>query len=288
MRYEHQDRTAAPIGGGYEFKIRGRAEQSPPMSRSQKKRKRASDDNSWRQLEGGRLDSLHTDTGLGREQSDSRTTASAVSVKRAKLLEHATTTIAGPSSTNAAAPSSVVAAPRPHSNKRQQDKEDSGDKERGQPANSKVSRQVILLERAQQSAAEYPPLANEPAWQSLGKETDKRRRQEAAFVYRHLRRSQCPKALSYKEWCKRVHREMERLGLQDVSEKRNLVEEVGGKGIPMEEKVLVAEKVPVADEAKHEEDGFDIDIYGDEETRVKYEPLIRSQVGRRREIDVRC
>jgi len=293
MRCERQDRTGAPGGGDHEFKIRGQAEQPPPMSRAQKKRKRTSDNNNWRRPEGRRFDSPHTDTGLNREQSGSRTD-SAASVKRAKLLRHATTattttnTIPRPPSTNPAAPDSVVAAPRPRSNKRQGDKEDkNGDQGRGWPANSKVSRQVTLLERAQQSAAEYPALANQPAWQSLGKETDKKRRQEAAFVYRHLRRSQCPKALSYKEWCKLVHREMERLGLQDVRERKRLVEEVSGKGIPMEEKVLLAETVPVVDEAKYEDDGFDIDIYGDEETRLKYEPWIRSRMGWGR-IDVRC
>ncbi|KAG9384176.1 hypothetical protein A1F94_006087 [Pyrenophora tritici-repentis] len=137
---------------------------------------------------------------------------------------------------------------------------------------------------AEENAANYPPLDDTRAWQALGRETDSTTRDNSAFVYRHLRRAQCPKALSFPEWVKDVHREMEGLGLQDTGRYiRRDWQEAGGPVEEIEmvqETVAVQEEVDVVQERKYEDDGFDIDIYGDEETRAKYEPWIRSQIGR--------
>ena len=263
MPYKYQDRTRVSGGGYSDFRIR----------RGEGKRKRASDDDNYLRPQGRRFDSPHSSTGWDRGQSGSRT-VNVKSIKRAKHEQPNTT--AGSSSTESTPDSITAAAPTlsppiPRSSKRRRDKEDNGDKERG--SDNRVSRRYTLLEKAQQRAADYPPLDDARAWQSLSKETNKKIRNETAFVYRHLRRDQCPKSLSYKEWCKRVHREMESLGLEDVGD-------AGEKDTPAGETASAEEEGPFVDEVKYEDDGFDIDIYGGEETRLKYEPWIRSQMGR--------
>ncbi|RMZ74342.1 hypothetical protein GMOD_00003366 [Pyrenophora seminiperda CCB06] len=213
----------------------------------------------------------HRDTGWNKWQSGSQT-ANAEGVKRAKLKH--TVITADPFST-APSPGSIIAAPSPspppapRSSKRQQGKEDSRDKE--PESTKKVPQRVILLEKAQQCAANYPPLDDEQAWQSLGKETNIAIRKESALVYRELRHSERPPdGISYRQWCTVVRQEMSNLGLRISTQKKALL----AKAVPMEE------EVPAADEAKYEDDEFDIDIYGDEETRLKYEPWIRSRMGR--------
>jgi hypothetical protein len=92
-----------------------------------------------------------------------------------------------------------------------------------------------------------------------------------------------------KEWKAKVHREMEELGFVEVLKslasdgamklkKREEAKDLE-KEEEEEEKVVekeVVEKEVVEKEEDVLDDGCDIDIYGDEETRAKYEPWIKS------------
>ncbi|EDU48270.1 predicted protein [Pyrenophora tritici-repentis Pt-1C-BFP] len=224
MRYGHQHARGPPRGEDGEFKIRGQAEQTRPMSRSQD------------QTEG-----------------DVTTEPPAQDI---------------PQGLN----TSTRLRPQDHLPRNSRSR------------TSRRAKELRKLATAEENAANYPPLDDTRAWQALGRETDSTTRDNSAFVYRHLRRAQCPKALSFPEWVKDVHREMEGLGLQDTGRYiRRDWQEAGGPVEEIEmvqETVAVQEEVDVVQERKYEDDGFDIDIYGDEETRAKYEPWIRSQIGR--------
>ncbi|CAA9960186.1 hypothetical protein PTMSG1_03592 [Pyrenophora teres f. maculata] len=244
VRYRHQHRRGVSRGEGGEFEIRDQAEQSPPMTRMEKRRKRTREYNNRRR----------------RENGTARTEYS-----RGTKYEH---TIAAADTSFAPQP------PTPRSENRQG--YEYPDKER--------SKQATRLAKAQESAANYPPLDNQSAWQALGRETNIAARDNSAFVYRHLRRDQRPEALSYKEWVSCVHREMEGLGLQGLRDEvipgKEDGEPVGGN-VVVTETVAVQEGVLGVQEARYEDDGFDIDIFGDEETRARYGPWMRSPTKRR-------
>jgi hypothetical protein len=85
-----------------------------------------------------------------------------------------------------------------------------------------------------------------------------------------------------------VHREMEGLGLEDAY-KGPHIRKVPRDEAQAEAVVEAVKEIARAEEVKKErmemerliaDDGFDIDIYGDEETRRKYEPWIRSRMDR--------
>jgi hypothetical protein len=144
------------------------------------------------------------------------------------------------------------------------------------------------LEKAQQLAPNYPDLRDIEAWQKLGQNIERKFHREYTFVYRQLRLNQCPKALAYTEWRKRVQQEMVGLGLQDAYT-RPFVDRMPGGEVKDEAKEEVAQeamKEAEEERARREmdrmiaDDGLDIDIYGDEETRRKYEPWIRSRMDR--------
>jgi hypothetical protein len=159
----------------------------------------------------------------------------------------------------------------------------------------KVSRQRTLaeqkLERARQLAPRYPDLRDVDAWRKLGHSAKRKSDTEHAFVYRHLRLDQQPQSLAFKEWKIRVHREMEGLGLEyaytgphvnQLTENEVKADTASGES---EMAVVTAQKEEESRrrmevETMIADDGFDIDIYGDEETRRKYEPWIRSRMDR--------
>ncbi|KAA8618409.1 hypothetical protein TUN199_04548 [Pyrenophora tritici-repentis] len=269
MRYGHQHARGPPRGEDGEFKIRGQAEQTRPMSSTKRKKKQTRAHADCRQREGHRSKSPHRITGSNGGRRDNRTPRAGYSTRT--QYEHTTAT-AGPLSTHHSAPprlADVPSVPQPRNSRSR---------------TSRRAKELRKLATAEENAANYPPLDDTRAWQALGRETDSTTRDNSAFVYRHLRRAQCPKALSFPEWVKDVHREMEGLGLQDTGRYiRRDWQEAGGPVEEIEmvqETVAVQEEVDVVQERKYEDDGFDIDIYGDEETRAKYEPWIRSQIGR--------
>ena len=147
------------------------------------------------------------------------------------------------------------------------------------------------LDKARQLAPKYPDIRDIDAWRKLAQTNERSWQAEDAFVYRHLRFDQCPKGLAFKEWKIRVHREMEGLGLEHPfagpQTKHAPEDEVDKKSVAgvTEATVATAQK---GEESKRRmemermvaDDGFDIDIYGDEETRRKYEPWIRSRMDR--------
>lgn len=147
------------------------------------------------------------------------------------------------------------------------------------------------LDKALQLAPKYPDLQDIDAWRKLAQTNERSWQAEDAFVYRHLRFDQCPKGLAFKEWRIRVHREMEGLGLEHPflgpHTKQAPEEEVKTDTVAevTEAAVVTAQKEEESKrrmemERMNADDGFDIDIYGDEETRRKYEPWIRSRMDR--------
>jgi hypothetical protein len=120
------------------------------------------------------------------------------------------------------------------------------------------------IAKARELAANYPPLKDREAWFELGKERDASTRRGHLLVYRHLRTADYPKNYpgGSKAWKQKVRRELEVLGLEDI--------QIASEVKP-DAKAEVEKKVTIF----AEEDGFDIDIYGDEETRRRYEPAIK-------------
>ncbi|KAF1939145.1 hypothetical protein EJ02DRAFT_457193 [Clathrospora elynae] len=122
------------------------------------------------------------------------------------------------------------------------------------------------FERANTPAAErhYPDLLDTEVSRALVKEPDKSIRNEHAFIYQNLRINDGPEGHGFKEWKLNVQREMVDLGLEIVP------------GGPVAASVDVAEKAKDAEVYDEKvEDEFDIDIYGDEETRRKYAPMAK-------------
>ena len=117
----------------------------------------------------------------------------------------------------------------------------------------------LELEKAREVAVDYPKLWDTKAWRELGKEADQELFKKHSDVYWHLRLKERPRDHKMKGWKCKLHREMEDLGFEKVKDAVKVAEEV------VEEK---------REEVKDDE--FDIDIYGDEETRAKYEPWIKS------------
>ncbi|KAI4626741.1 hypothetical protein J4E83_003893 [Alternaria metachromatica] len=147
------------------------------------------------------------------------------------------------------------------------------------------------LDKARQLAPKYPDIRDIDAWRKRAQTNERIWQAEDAFVYRHLRFDQCPKGLAFKEWKIRVHREMEGLGLEHPftgrHTKREPEDEINKETVAGETEAAVAtaqkeeeSKRRVEMERMAADDGFDIDIYGDEETRRKYEPWIRSRMDR--------
>ncbi|KAI4645098.1 hypothetical protein J4E93_005898 [Alternaria ventricosa] len=160
---------------------------------------------------------------------------------------------------------------------------------RSDPRKRGSGRRNDQLDKALQLAPKYPDLQDIDAWRKLAQTNERSWQAEDAFVYRHLRFDQCPKGLAFKEWKIRVHREMEGLGLehpftgpQTKHAPEDEVDKKSGSGVT-EATVATAQKEEeskrrVEMERMVADDGFDIDIYGDEETRRKYEPWIRSRM----------
>jgi hypothetical protein len=118
-------------------------------------------------------------------------------------------------------------------------------------------------------AATYPKPWDTKAWREFGKEPDYSIHRQHGFVYRYLRTKECPDKRNMKEWKVKVHREMEELGFVEVL--KSLANERAVKEVVEKKEEEVVEK-----EEEGLDDGCDIDIYGDEETRAKYEPWIKS------------
>jgi hypothetical protein len=126
---------------------------------------------------------------------------------------------------------------------------------------SRSQRRNLYKEKTYERAANYPKLWDTEAWRELAKEPNQRIRSEHAFIYGYLRTEEGPNEYKMKEWKRKVHQEIKELGLEEV-----------WTGNAKEDAVEIVEK------QKEEPPGedFDIDIYGDEETRAKYEPWIKS------------
>lgn len=151
-----------------------------------------------------------------------------------------------------------------------------------------MQRRVYHLEMAKQLAPSYPDLADTEALRKIGQKLKRSSQAEHTHVFWHLRLDQRPRGLGHTEWKKRVLQEMGRLGLDDrftdphankSSEDEVKVEVMGGEiketvETPEDERRRKEMERMVAD------DGLDIDIYGDEETRKMYEPWIRSRMDR--------
>ncbi|KAF1835791.1 hypothetical protein BDW02DRAFT_597022 [Decorospora gaudefroyi] len=115
----------------------------------------------------------------------------------------------------------------------------------------------------------YPNIRDKEAWRELAKSTDTAARSQHAETYRRLRKAHKSKE---SRWGRVVQRELEDLGLVDsvVRDGAKTPPKSGDKGVNgVKDDAAVVYKIV-------EEDEFDIDIYGDEETRRKYEPWIKS------------
>jgi hypothetical protein len=124
-----------------------------------------------------------------------------------------------------------------------------------------AQRHQLELEKAREVAVDYPKLWDTKAWRELGEETDQEVFKKHANVYWHLRLEERPQDYKVKGWKRKLHREMEDRGFEEMKDAAEHVEKK-------------AEVVEKKEEVK--DDVFDIDIYGDEETRAKYEPWIKS------------
>jgi hypothetical protein len=137
---------------------------------------------------------------------------------------------------------------------------------------TRSQRRQLNRAKTYEHAANCPKPWDTQAWRELAKEPDYRIHRQHAFVYRYLRSKECPVKKNMKEWKVKVHREMEELGFVEVL--KSLASD-GAVKLKRREEAEVLEK-----EEEEEEDvlddGCDIDIYGDEETRAKYEPWIKS------------
>ena len=115
-------------------------------------------------------------------------------------------------------------------------------------------------------------------------------RKQNADMYQNLRQRQCPKGRDFIDWKAIVVQETRELRF-DNRLKRSKVTE--GLGIGKKEEVVKEEifkkqeaaevqekKVERVQKRQYKDGGFDIDIYGDEETRELYEPWIRSRAGK--------
>jgi hypothetical protein len=146
---------------------------------------------------------------------------------------------------------------------------------------ARKQRRVDDLERARQLAPSYPDLGDIEAWRKLGQNTKHGSQEEHTFVFWHLRLDQRPRGLGFGEWKKRVHQEMEQLGLRAKKAPEGGVEGIVMEGVPQESIETAEDEQRRRDmERMVADDGLDIDIYGDEETREKYEPWIRSRMDR--------
>jgi hypothetical protein len=129
------------------------------------------------------------------------------------------------------------------------------------PSTPPAQQHHLELEKAREMAVDYPKSWDTKDWHELAKETDQELFKKHADVYWHLRLDERPQHYTMKGWNRKVHREMEDLGFEEGKDTSEHVEK---------EVEVVEKKEEVRD------DEFDIDIYGDEETRAKYEPWIKS------------
>jgi hypothetical protein len=283
MAFVHPDRARnlgdARAQDDCGFSVKARTEGSTPaQGRSRKRKWDNAPEEHYSMVGGGiRLPDRHIKT-TGNEPGNSRLGPAQGPGKKAKL-DH--TRVTRPSTSDAdrsKRPGTEAPGPPKRNDARR-------------PSNKEPGRRIgetDKLEKARQLAPKYPDLRDAEAWRRLGQITERNSQAEHTFVYRQLRFSQCPRGLAIKEWRIRVHREMEGLGLEDAY-KGPHIRKVPRDEAQAEAVVEAVKEIARAEEVKKErmemerliaDDGFDIDIYGDEETQRKYEPWIRSRMDR--------
>jgi hypothetical protein len=282
MAFVHPDRAGnlghARAQDDHRFSVKGRDQGPTPAQGRESKRKWDNSSEEQYAMAGGEVRPPDRHIKItGDEPGNSRPGSAQGPGKRAKFHH---TRVTRPSTSDAdCSKRSGTEAPSPP---KRNDARRPSNKEPGRRTG-----ETNKLEKARQLAPKYPDLRDVEAWRRLGQITERNSQAEHTFVYRQLRFDQCPRGLSFKEWRIRVHREMEGLGLEDAykgphvrkvprdkAQAETVVEEVEETARAEDKKVRMEMERLIAD------DGFDIDIYGDEETRRKYEPWIRSRMAR--------